>query len=79
MSLALISVKQMKTQEKPSEIQNVDTLENTSSVSSNLPVQKEVRKFDGMLCRVRIIMRETKPWFVAKDVALNQFKRQGNG
>lgn len=40
------------------------------SVSSNLPAaQKEVRKFDGMLGSVRVVMRENKPWFVAKDVA----------
>ena len=40
------------------------------NVSSNLPAaQKEVRKFDGMLGSVRIVMRENKPWFVAKDVA----------
>ena len=40
------------------------------SVSSNLTAaQKEVRKFDGMLGSVRVVMRENKPWFVAKDVA----------
>ena len=40
------------------------------NVSSNLPAaQKEVRKFDGMLGSVRVVMRENKPWFVAKDVA----------
>ena len=40
------------------------------SVSSNLPtVKKDVQKFDGMLGSVRVVMRENKPWFVAKDVA----------
>lgn len=40
------------------------------NVSSNLTsAQKEVRKFDGMLGSVRVVMRENKPWFVAKDVA----------
>lgn len=40
------------------------------NVSSNLPAaQKEVRKFDGVLGSVRVVMRENKPWFVAKDVA----------
>ena len=58
----------MKTQGKPSEGKKAD--ENTSDVSSNLPAaQKEVRKFDGMLGSVRVVMRENKPWFVAKDVA----------
>ena len=58
----------MKTQGKPSESKKAD--ENTSDVSSNLPTaQKEVRKFDGMLGSVRVVMRENKPWFVAKDVA----------
>ncbi len=58
----------MKTQGKPSESKKAD--ENTSDVSSNLPAaQKEVRKFDGMLGSVRVVMRENKPWFVAKDVA----------
>ena len=58
----------MKTQGKPSESKKAD--ENTSDVSSHLPAaQKEVRKFDGMLGSVRIVMRENKPWFVAKEVA----------
>ena len=40
------------------------------NVSSNLPtVKKDVQKFDGMLGSVRVVMRENKPWFVAKDVA----------
>lgn len=40
------------------------------SVSSNLPAaQKDVQKFDGMFGSVRVVMRENKPWFVAKDVA----------
>ena len=40
------------------------------NVSSNLPAaQKEVRKFDGLLGSVRVVMRGNKPWFVAKDVA----------
>lgn len=40
------------------------------NVSSNLTsAQKEVRKFDGMLGSIRVVMRENKPWFVAKDVA----------
>lgn len=40
------------------------------NVSSNLTAaQKEVRKFDGVLGSVRVVMRENKPWFVAKDVA----------
>lgn len=40
------------------------------NVSSNLPAaQKDVQKFDGMLGSVRVVMRENKPWFVAKDVA----------
>ena len=40
------------------------------SVSSNLTAaQKEVRKFEGMFGSVRVVMRENKPWFVAKDVA----------
>ena len=40
------------------------------NVSSNLTAaQKEVHKFDGMLGSVRVVMRENKPWFVAKDVA----------
>ena len=35
------------------------------NVSSNLTAaQKEVRKFDGMLGSVRVVMRENKPWFV---------------
>lgn len=53
---------------EPSECKKAD--ENTSNVSSNLPAaQKEVRKFDGMLGSVRVVMRENKPWFVAKEVA----------
>ena len=41
------------------------------SVSSNLTAaQKEVRKFEGMFGSVRVVMRENKPWFVAKDVAV---------
>lgn len=40
------------------------------NVSSNLTAaQKDVQKFDGMLGSVRVVMRENKPWFVAKDVA----------
>ena len=40
------------------------------NVSSNLTAaQKEVRKFEGMFGSVRVVMRENKPWFVAKDVA----------
>ena len=41
------------------------------SVSSNLTAaQKEVRKFEGMFGSIRVVMRENKPWFVAKDVAV---------
>lgn len=71
MSLALISVRSTcETDEdprEPSECKKAD--ENTSNVSSNLPtVKKDVQKFDGMLGSVRVVMRENKPWFIAKDV-----------
>ena len=53
---------------EPSECKKAD--ENTSNVSSNLStVKKDVQKFDGMLGSVRVVMRENKPWFVAKDIA----------
>lgn len=59
---------QVNEQEQSKIAEVVDTKK--ENVSSNLPAaQKEVRKFDGMLGSVRIVMRENKPWFVAKDVA----------
>ena len=63
------SVMKVNTQEQ-SKIAEVVSETKNESVSSNLSAaQKEVRKFDGMLGSVRIVMRENKPWFVAKDVA----------
>lgn len=63
------SVMKVNTQEQ-SKIAEVVSETKNESVSSNLPAaQKEVRKFDGMLGSVRVVMRENKPWFVAKDVA----------
>lgn len=57
-------------EQEQSKIAEVVSEMKNESVSSNLPAaQKEVRKFDGMLGSVRIVMRENKPWFVAKDVA----------
>lgn len=57
-------------EQEQSKIAEVVSETKNESVSSNLPTaQKEVRKFDGMLGSVRIVMRENKPWFVAKDVA----------
>lgn len=62
------SVMKVNTQEQSKIAEVVETKK--ENVSSNLPAaQKEVRKFDGMLGSVRIVMRENKPWFVAKDVA----------
>ena len=62
------SVMKVNTQEQSKIAEVVET--KNESVSSNLPAaQKEVRKFDGMLGSVRVVMRENKPWFVAKDVA----------
>jgi prophage antirepressor-like protein len=56
--------------QEQSKIAEVVSDTKNESVSSNLPAaQKEVRKFDGMLGSVRVVMRENKPWFVAKDVA----------
>lgn len=53
-----------------SKIADVVSETKNESVSSNLPtVKKDVQKFDGMLGSVRVVMRENKPWFVAKDVA----------
>lgn len=63
------SVMKVNTQEQSTIAEVVSETKN-ESVSSNLPAaQKEVRKFDGMLGSVRVVMRENKPWFVAKDVA----------
>ena len=63
------SVMKVNTQEQ-SKIAEVVSETKNESVSSNLSAaQKEVRKFDGMLGSVRVVMRENKPWFVAKDVA----------
>lgn len=61
----------MKVKEQvQSKIAEVVSETKNENVSSTLPaVQKEVQKFDGMLGSVRIVMRENKPWFVAKDVA----------
>ena len=57
-------------EQEQSTIAEVVSETKNESVSSNLPAaQKEVRKFDGMLGSVRVVMRENKPWFVAKDVA----------
>lgn len=57
-------------EQEQSKISEVVSYTKNESVSSNLPAaQKEVRKFDGMLGSVRVVMRENKPWFVAKDVA----------
>ena len=57
-------------EQEQSKIAEVVSETKNESVSSNLPAaQKEVRKFDGMLGSVRVVMRENKPWFVAKDVA----------
>ena len=57
-------------EQEQSKIAEVVSETKKENVSSNLPAaQKEVRKFDGMLGSVRIVMRENKPWFVAKDVA----------
>ena len=62
------SVMKVNTQEQSKISEVVET--KNESVSSNLSAaQKEVRKFDGMLGSVRVVMRENKPWFVAKDVA----------
>lgn len=63
------SVMKVNTQEQ-SKIAEVVSETKNESVSSNLPtVKKDVQKFDGMLGSVRVVMRENKPWFVAKDVA----------
>ena len=57
-------------EQEQSKIAEVVSETKNESVSSNLPAaQKEVHKFDGMLGSVRVVMRENKPWFVAKDVA----------
>lgn len=57
-------------EQEQSKIAEVVSETKNENVSSNLPAaQKEVRKFDGMLGSVRVVMRENKPWFVAKDVA----------
>lgn len=57
-------------EQEQGKISEVVSYTKNESVSSNLPAsQKEVRKFDGMLGSVRVVMRENKPWFVAKDVA----------
>lgn len=57
-------------EQEQSKIAEVVSETKNENVSSNLTAaQKEVRKFDGMLGSVRIVMRENKPWFVAKDVA----------
>ena len=60
---------QVKEQEQSNLAEVVSETKN-ESVSSNLTAaQKEVRKFEGMFGSVRVVMRENKPWFVAKDVA----------
>ena len=57
-------------EQEQSKIAEVVSETKNENVSSNLQAaQKEVRKFDGMLGSVRVVMRENKPWFVAKDVA----------
>ena len=57
-------------EQEQSKIAEVVSETKNESVSSNLPtVKKDVQKFDGMLGSVRVVMRENKPWFVAKDVA----------
>ena len=57
-------------EQEQSKIAEVVSETKNENVLSNLPAaQKEVRKFDGMLGSVRVVMRENKPWFVAKDVA----------
>lgn len=59
---------QVNEQEQSNLAEVVET--NNENVSSNLiAAQKEVRKFEGMFGSVRVVMRENKPWFVAKDVA----------
>ena len=59
---------QVNEQEQSNLAEVVET--NNENVSSNLIAsQKEVRKFEGMFGSVRVVMRENKPWFVAKDVA----------
>ena len=63
------SVMKVSTQEQ-SKIAEVVVETRNENVSSTLPsVKKDVQKFDGMLGSVRVVMRENKPWFVAKDVA----------
>ena len=62
----------MKAQAHEQEQSNLAEVVETKneSVSSNLTAaQKEVRKFEGMFGSIRVVMRENKPWFVAKDVA----------
>ena len=57
-------------EQEQSKIAEVVSETKNESVSSNLTAaQKEVRKFEGMFGSVRVVMRENKPWFVAKDVA----------
>lgn len=57
-------------EQEQSKIAEVVSETKNESVSSNRPtVKKDVQKFDGMLGSIRVVMRENKPWFVAKDVA----------
>lgn len=57
-------------EQEQSKIAEVVSYTKNESVSSNLPAaKKDVQKFEGMLGSVRVVMRENKPWFVAKDVA----------
>ena len=57
-------------EQEQSKIAEVVSETKNENVSSNLTAaQKEVRKFEGMFGSVRVVMRENKPWFVAKDVA----------
>lgn len=67
--LAEKKAKEVNEQEQ-SKIADVVSETKNERVSSNLSiVKKDVQKFDGMLGSIRVVMRENKPWFVAKDVA----------
>ena len=64
------TMKAQVNEQEQSNLAEVVSETKNESVSSNLTAaQKEFRKFDGMLGSVRVVMRENKPWFVAKDVA----------
>ena len=64
------TMKAQVNEQEQSNLAEVVSETKNESVSSNLTAsQKEVRKFEGMFGSVRVVMRENKPWFVAKDVA----------